>query len=86
MECLAYYSQEEPVLNINYIDDGIPNLIENNEVKDLELTILEINEKYEITKRWRAEESEEYFYIGSSGIVWSVGDEFYDEDNDNYNL
>ena len=36
--------------------------------------------------RWRAEENEEYFYIGSSGIVWSVGECFNDEDNDNYEL
>ena len=31
-------------------------------------------------------ENEEYYYIGSSGIVWSVGELFSDEDNDNYNL
>ena len=48
--------------------------------------MLEINEKYGIPKRWRAEENEEYYYIGSSGIVWSVGELFSDEDNDNYNL
>lgn len=87
-----YYSvkgidlQEEPVLNIYYKDDEIPNLIRNNEVKDLELTFLEINEKYGIPKRWRAEENEEYYYIGSSEIVWSVGELFSGEDNDNYNL
>nr|DAQ44532.1 MAG TPA: hypothetical protein [Caudoviricetes sp.] len=79
-------SQEEPKLNINYKNDGIPNLIENNEVNDLVLVILEINEKYGIPKRWRAKENEEYYYIGSSGIVWSVGELFSDEDNDNYNL
>lgn len=58
-------SQEEPTLNINYKDDGIPNLIENNEVNDLVLVILEINEKYGISKRWRADDGEIYYYINS---------------------
>lgn len=69
------YSQEEPVLNINYIDDGIPNLIETNEVKDLELTILEINEKYGITKRWRADKEHYFYYITGS---WNI-DRTYDD-------
>ena len=45
-----------------------------------------INKKYGIPKRWRAKELEEYYYIGSNGIVWSVGEEFSDEDNGHYNL
>lgn len=56
-------SREEPTLNINYIDDGIPNLIENYEVNDLILVILEINEKYGIPKRWKPKLEENFFII-----------------------
>ena len=79
-------SQEEPVLNINYIDDGILNLIENNEVKDLELTILEINEKYGIIKRWRAKENEEYFTIKDDGHINRYVDIYCTDDDYKYNL
>lgn len=56
-------SQEEPKLNINYKNDGIPNLIENNEVNDLILIILEINEKYGMHKRWKPKLEENFFII-----------------------
>ena len=61
--------QEEPVLNLYYKDDEIPNLIENNEVKDLELIILEINEKYGIPKRWRGENGEAYYFLNTKGEI-----------------
>lgn len=70
-----YYSvkgidlQEEPVLNIYYKDDEILNLIRNNEVNDLILGIFEINEKYGIHKRWRAEKGEKYFLVSASGLI-----------------
>lgn len=63
-----------------------PFIINNNEIKYLNELVDLINEKYGTPKRWRAEENEEYYYIGSSGIVWSVGELFSGEDNDNYNL
>lgn len=61
-------------------------LILINEKLELEDFIKYVNQKYGIPKRWRAKELEEYYYIGSNGIVWSVGEEFSDEDNDHYNL
>ncbi len=79
-------SQEEPTLNINYKDDGIPNLIENNEVNDLVLVILEINEKYEIPKRWRARPENRYFSINGGGIILKFLEESIIEDNNRYNL
>ena len=61
-------------------------LVDKEDLKKILEIENKINEKYGIPKRWRAEENEEYYYIGSSGIVWSVGELFSDEDNDNYNL
>lgn len=71
---------------INRIYPHIPFLIRNEIIEHLEDVVNVINEKYGIPKRWRAEKLEEYYYIGSNGIVWSVGEEFSDEDNDHYNL
>lgn len=72
-----------------YGDEKYDNLIFTVPKEDFDLfldKINSINKKYGIRKRWRAEENEEYYYIGSSGIVWSVGELFSDEDNDSYNL
>lgn len=60
--------------------------IKNNLVESLELFLQEFNKKYGIPKRWRAEEDEEYFYIGSGGQVWSTDETFSEEDEDNYEL
>lgn len=79
-------SREKPTLNINYIDDGIPNLIENYEVNDLILVILEINEKYGIPKRWRAKENEEYFTIKDDGYINKYVDIYCTDDDYKYNL
>ena len=79
-------SQEEPKLNINYKNDGIPNLIVNNEVNDLILVILEINEKYGIPKRWRAEENEEYFTVRDDGYINKYVDIYSTDDDYKYNL
>ena len=79
-------SQEEPTLNINYKDDEIPNLIENNEVNDLILVILEINEKYGIPYRWRAKENEEYFTIKDDGYINRYVDIYSTDDDYKYNL
>ena len=72
-----------------YGDEKYDNLIFTVPKGDIDLFLEKINcinEKYGISKRWRAEENEEYYYIGSSGYVWSVGELFSGEDNDNYNL
>lgn len=68
------------------IEDNSIFTVAKEEFKNIKNMVEAINEKYGIPKRWRGEENEEYYYIGSSGIVWSVGELFSDEDNDNYNL
>ena len=79
-------SQEEPTLNINYKDDGIPNLIENNEVNDLVLVTLKINEKYGIRKRWRAKPENRYYFVFSNGYVDEKFEFYGDIDNQRYEL
>ena len=85
---LSYYDYQInlEVDFLEYYEKSIPKFIENKYVGDLKRVIDLVNDLYGIPKRWRAEENEEYYYIGSSGIVWSVGELFSDEDNDNYNL
>ena len=61
-------------------------LVNEEDLKEILKRVNKINEKYGIPKRWRAEENEEYYYIGLGGIVWSGEELFFDEDNDNYNL
>lgn len=60
--------------------------IKNELVESLQLFLQNFNEKYGIPKKWRAEEDEEYFYIGSGGQVWSTDETFSEEDEDNYEL
>ena len=79
-------SQEEPTLNINYKDDEIPNLIENNEVNDLILVILEINEKYGIHKRWRAEKGKKYYFLNTECEIRNIWEDKTKEDETRYNL
>lgn len=85
---LSYYDYQInlEVDFLEYYEKSIPKFIENKYVEDLKQVIDLVNDLYGIQKRWRAEENEEYYYIGSSGIVWSVGELFSGEDNDNYNL
>ena len=71
---------------INRVYPNTPFIAGNETTFLFKDTVDRINEKYGTLKRWRAKENEEYYYIGSSGIVWSVGELFSGEDNDNYNL
>ena len=76
----------ERKIYINPFHPHQPFLILSQNIGLAETIINEINEKYGIPKRWRAEEDEEYFYIGSGGQVWSTDEIFGEEDEDNYEL
>lgn len=67
-------------------EEMFPQVIKNCCIKELKKKINNINKEYGMLERWRADEDEKYFYIGSGGQAWSVGEEFCDEDNDNYEL
>ena len=63
-----------------------PQVIKNNCIEELKQRIDEINEKYGIPKRWRAEIGKKHFSILSTGGVGSFS-EYYDKfDNDRYDL
>ena len=61
-------------------------LIDKEDLKKILEKVNKINEKYGIPKRWRAKEDDKYFYIDSSGVVLSVEEESFEEDDGHYNL
>ena len=82
------YNQDEYIIFLNRDSEGIGEfqLIDDEEKEQIETLVDKINEIFEIEKGWRAEEDEEYFYIGSGGQVWSTDETFSEEDEDNYEL
>ena len=82
-----YFNKENDfTILLNDTSLNVPFIIENIYIEELKKIVDEYNEKYGIPKRWRAEEDEEYFYIGSGGQVWSTDETFSEEDEDNYEL
>jgi hypothetical protein len=61
-------------------------LVDKEDLKKILEKVNKINEKYGISKRWRAEKNEEYFYIGETGLVRVDKDNFSYGDNMLYNL
>ena len=61
-------------------------LIDKEDLKKILEIVNKINEKYGIPKRWRADDGDTYYYIGSGGEVWSTEEISSDEDDDNYKL
>ena len=63
-----------------------PRVIKNNCIEELKQRIDEINEKYGIPKRWRAQAGNLFYYITSDGDIESDYEDFSDENMDMYNL
>ena len=81
------WSQEEATLYLNYQEKSMSTyLIKEKEIEDLKAIVSAINEKYGMLKRWRADDGDTYYYIGSGGEVWSTEEISSDEDDDNYKL
>lgn len=71
----------------NYDNDYIINTnnLINEQIKNkLENFVKQINEKYGIKKRWRAEEDNEYYYIDSEFSIRSDNDNYVIPDNNKY--
>lgn len=69
----------------NYFFENNRLMSEEEKEKLIEI-VNKINEKYGILKRWRAEEDEIYYYVGSDGTVIETSDYSIEEDDDMYNL
>ena len=72
------------IIRLNFgfvIDDRY--LINDSEKEKLEKSIKSINEKYEIAKRWRAENEGYYYYIHSDYFltVFAIDHRFTDDNN-----
>ena len=76
----------ERKIYINPFHPHQPFLILSQNIGLAETIINEINEKYGIPKRWRAEEDKEYFYISSDSQIWSSNEKFTYESDDQYEL
>ncbi len=67
------------------LDDRII-LLSKEEFEELDIRFKNLNEKYGIPKRWRAEKYKKYFYIGETGLVRVDKDNFSYGDDMLYNL
>lgn len=67
-------------------DEVFPQVIKNIYIEELKQKIEEINKEFEVSKRWRAEEKCSYWYIDSDNAINLTDENFYEEDDDRYNL
>lgn len=59
--------------------------MEKENVLEIEITKINI-ERLNAPKRWRAEEKCSYWYIDSDNTINLTDENFYEEDDDHYNL
>ena len=67
-------------------EDNAIFFVDKKKLEKILEKVNEINEKYGIPKRWRAEELEEYYIIKSDGEIIEVDEEFLDFDDKHYKL
>jgi hypothetical protein F3_00887 len=81
------YSYPECILNIRGYDkekDNLINLCTEDEKREIEVKVRNINEKYGFSKRWRAEHGGVYYCINEPfGITWYI-DGYTDASNKKY--
>ena len=61
-------------------------LVNKEDLKEILKRVNKINEKYGITKKWRAEKNKGYFYVDSSGLLDEKIDFYTNRDNQRYEL
>lgn len=76
----------ERKIYINPFHPHQPFLILSQNIGLAETIINEINEKYGIPKRWRAEDFKNYYYINNASDICDSTEEKCDIDNERYEL
>ena len=79
-----YYNCTLGIRGNNKDKDDLINLCTEDEKREIEVKVRNINEKYGIKKRWRAEEDNEYYYIDSEFSIRSDNDNYVIPDNNKY--
>ena len=69
-----------------FLSDNDINCYCKEKIKKIKEFVDFVNEKYGIPKRWRAEEKCSYWYIDSDNAINLTDENFYEEDDDRYNL
>ena len=72
------------VLGIDILHKEI--FFSNEDEKYIQEIVNLLNEEYGIPKRWRSEEKCSYWYIDSDNAINLTDENFYEEDDDRYNL
>lgn len=89
VEAWGYPRFEEGILYLRGNDtrgDYYANMCTKEEAEIIKKRVNNINEKYGIHKRWRAEKGEKYFFVSSDGGIFEDTDDRYDVDNSRYEL
>ena len=60
---------------LNETSLNVPFIIENIYISELKRIVDEYNEKYGITKRWRAEKGKTYYFLNSRGEISAIVEE-----------
>ena len=84
-EYSAFYPIKMDIDKLTEISDG-KSLGDGKYIPYIDLRISGYCYEIYLTKEEMFPQVIKYFYIGSGGQAWSVGEEFCDEDNDNYEL
>ena len=74
------------IYNDIFLSDNDINCYCEEKIKQIKEFVDYVNEEYGIIKRWRAEEKCSYWYIDSDNAINLTDENFYEEDDDRYNL
>lgn len=78
-----YYNCTLGIRGNNKDKDDLINLCTEDEKREIEVKVRNINKKYGIEKRWRAIDSGWYYYINNSysSIIFAIDHRFADDNN-----
>jgi len=84
--CYNYYNCTLGIRGKNEDKDNLINLCTEDEKREIEIKVRNINEKYGIKKRWRAKYNEIYCYIDEFFEIKTVYEREIEKDNERYKV